>query len=348
MKFFQNLFENYDRSLVIFINFLIFSALILVLPIVLIFTISLLKPQIKKHTTIYLYAFSCTLLILVGGFLIFDEANHKAAEALENFTFTNSFLANLTKVSLIVGGALLGIVTIFVVRTIIAKKWNKSFANNLHYHAGEHDTEDHFINYNEIKNPKQAWIALLLLLSHRTVDSLIVGSFVYKMSVPGDKLDINYALIVTFVLHIFVEIFIIYYRQVQYGYTKKKAVVNNLISTLIMLPLILVSAYVYPYLNRVGLIIPFLNASAGSVLIFVALVEFVPEFITYRAYKNVTEKKVWNKVILFLSAGILFSLTVLGFHQHDDHDHENSANKTQVIKNENGKNKKSHNHNHSH
>ncbi|WP_215739982.1 ZIP family metal transporter [Mesomycoplasma hyorhinis] len=272
--------------------------------------IAVVKPRIKKITNTYLYSLSAGLLLIVATAGLLREAYENA----EKFTFQQAiqtgklFWAENSQfwVALLVGsGAILGVFTIFIVRFFFVKKFN----NETHSNHKEHNHDDHIINFKDIDNPKAAWLAIILLLSHRTIDGFILGSIVSKISI-GQKL--NYGLIITFVAHILIEILIIYYRQIQYGEKVWKAVVYNLLTTVLLIPIITIGAFINRFLEQAGWILPIVNASGGAILSFVVIVELVPEFIHLRS----GAKKQWYFTLIWFVCGIIIASILLSFHAH--------------------------------
>ncbi|UWD34104.1 ZIP family metal transporter [Mesomycoplasma molare] len=306
----QNFNGNID--LAILVNLIIYISILLVIPISIVLLIAKIKPTIKKSTNIYLYALSAGMLLIIGtvGFL------RESYEVLERNIHEQAYLADFLEanelneqflVLLIVGsGSFIGISSIFVVRYFFVRFFGVSESHQNHDEHGHHD---HIVNFADIDNPKSAWLAILLLLSHRTIDGFILGATVAKMS-SGEPLNIG--LIVTFNIHIIIEILIVYYRQVQYGQTIKKAVIYNLITTLLLVPIMTIGAFINRFLNSVWWLLPLINSSGGSILTFVVVIELTPEFIHLR---NRTKKE-WYLALIAFAIGIIMTLMLLAFHSH--------------------------------
>ncbi|MBN3534622.1 ZIP family metal transporter [Mycoplasma procyoni] len=279
----------------------------------LVLLIAVVKPKIKKSSNIYLYALSAGMLLIIGtvGFLRegydnLEKSFHNPAFFNQEWLHQNPYNEQFIVMGIIGAGAILGISTIFVVRYMFVK----FFKVDVHKDHEEHGHHDHMISFTDVDNPKAAWLAILLLLSHRTIDGFILGATVSRIT-SGDKLNIG--LIITFNIHILIEILIVYYRQVQYGQTVKKAVIYNLLTTLLLIPIMFVGAYINQVLRQTWWIIPIVNASGGSILTFVVVIELVPEFIHLR---NNT-KKDWYIALIFFAIGIIGTLMILAFHTHD-------------------------------
>ncbi|MBG0730577.1 hypothetical protein [Mycoplasma sp. 'Moose RK'] len=240
----------------------------------------------------------------------------------EEFSHKFGNLEILYKILIIGGGSIIGLISVFIARYFFLKFFKK---RDLHSDHKTHDHGDHIVNFSDVDNPKAAWLAILLLLSHRTIDGFILGSVVSRTT-SGEP--INWFLIGTFVAHMLIEVLIIHYRQVQYGQTIKKSVIYNLITTVILVPIIAIGAFANRFFISTGWLIPFFNISGGAILSFVVIIELVPEFIHLR---NSSSSKWYISLVLF-SVGIVFALILLTMHEHpsmeaagDHHHHHNHS-----------------------
>lgn len=85
-----------------------------------------------------------------------------------------------------------------------------------------------------------------------------------------------------------------------------------ILSTLLLLPSLILGAMIYPSINLVGWLLPIVNVSGGTLLGLAGLVEFVPEFIHMR---NDTPKR-FLLVLIFFAIGLIFTLGLLQIHHH--------------------------------
>lgn len=302
--------DGFTYTTAIAANLAIYVVLLITVPSLLIVFISLIKPKIKEKSNFYLYAFSSAMFIMIGTVGLIKEGFEKA----ENYTHNNGYSEineQLMSAILIGCGAILGLSFAIAFRYFFVKR-----TGEVHKSHDLHSHDDHIINLADIDNPKAAWLVIFLLLSHRTIDGLVLGSSVAEIS--SHDAHINWGLIITFNFHILIEALIVYYRQVQFGQKKWKAVLYNFYTLLALIPIMIIGAATHNFLEGVGWILPIVNASGGSIITFVGVIELVPEFL----HHNKMNSKEWYKLIFWFALGIVFALIILSFHSHDEeHSH---------------------------
>ena len=304
-----------NLEIAILVNLLLYLSILLIVPMVFMGIMSIFKIKVTSKKSIYLYAFSTGMFLIIGavgflkeGYINLENWLHtKGNRGGLQYTGGNVLLEQIIIASIAGLAALLGLGSVLLSRYLISKK-NKT---ELHEHHEEHGHSDHLISFNDIDNPKAAWIAIIMLLSHRIIDGLVLGISVYQMTSSEIK-NPNIALIVTFNLHLLLEVVITYYRQLQYGEKKSKAILFNFITLLLIVPMMFIGAFLGKYSNRVGWLMPSFEILGGSIIIFMAVIELVPEFIHYR---NEGPKVIYTTLIIF-AFSIVFTLILLSFHSH--------------------------------
>lgn len=291
-------------------NLAIYVVLLISIPSLFIVVISLVKPKIKEKSNFYLYAFSSAMFIMIGTVGLIREGFEKSSEYVESAFSSNEVLGQVITALMIGGGAILGLSFAIAFRYFFVKR-----SGELHKSHESHLHDDHIINLGDIDNPKTAWLVIFLLLSHRTIDGLVLGSSVAEISSTTE--NINWGLIITFNLHILIETLIVYYRQVQFGEKKWKAVLYNFYTLLALIPIMIVGASTHNLLQQTQWILPIVNASGGSIITFVGIIELVPEFLHHKKMNS----KEWYKLIFWFALGIIFALVILSFHSHDHENH---------------------------
>ena len=304
---FQAVDFNGSLEAAIAVNLIIYVVLLITVPSLFILVISFIKPKIKEKTNFYLYAFSSAFFIMIGTIGLIKEGFESSQSYTEHLhQYDNSkIIKDLITAAIIGGGAIVGLTAVIVFRFLFVKK-----TGELHDSHTNHSHDDHIFNLSDIVNPKAAWLVIFLILSHRTIDGFALGGTVAKNSDATE--EINLGLVIAFNIHILIEVLIVYYRQVQFGQKRWKAVLYNFYTLLAIVPIMFIGAYINKYLVQVGWILPFVNVSGGSVVTFVGIIELVPEFLHH---KKMTAKE-WYKLIACFSFGIIFSLVFLSLSHH--------------------------------
>ena len=305
---------NGNLELTILVNLLIYILILLSIPLIFMGIISLFKVRVTSKKSIYLYAFSTGMFLMIGaagfikeGYVLLEQWFHDSSTT-GGLKYTGGKpLIEQSYIALIVGlSALIGLGTVILGRFLLTRK------KELHKDHKEHDHSEHFVSFNDIDNPKEAWTAILMLLSHRLIDGLVLGLSVYQLTTNGVN-KANLALIITFNIHLLLEVVIVYYRQIQYGEKKSKAILFNFITLILIVPIMFLGAFIGKFLNKVGWLIPSLEILGGSIIVFMAIVELVPEFIHYR---NENKKVIYTTLIVF-ALSIILTLILLSFHTHN-------------------------------
>ena len=307
---------NNNFELTIFVNLLIYSLILFSVPLIFMGLLSCFKIKINKKATIYMYAFSTGMFLIIGaagfikeGYIGLETWFHDSS-AIGGYQYTGgnvrieqSFIAIIVLVT-----AFLGLGIVILSKYLIAKK---SKNVELHKDHAEHGHSDHIISFNDIDNPKAAWVAILMMLSHRIIDGLVLGISVYQLTANGIS-KANLGLIITFNIHLLLEVVLVYYRQLQYGEKKGKAILFNFITLLLIVPIMFIGAFLGKYINKVGWLMPSWEIFGGVIIVFMAIVELVPEFIHFR---NEDRKTIFTTLTL-LALGIIITLIMLSFHTH--------------------------------
>lgn len=295
--FTANYFGN--LQIAIAVNLVIYALILLALPSLLVLVISFIKPVIKEKTSFYLYAFSSAVFIMIGTLGLIKESFEGSSSFVNSNNNFSSPEKVLITIGIIVGGAIIGLTVAILFRYLFVKRVGE--VHNLH---DFHSHNDHIVNAKDIDNPKVAWLVIFLILSHRTIDGFVLGGYIAKISAG---IPANLGMVITFNLHIIIEVIIIYYRQIQFGEKRWKAALYNFYTLLSLIPIMFVGAYINPYLASVGWILPLTNASGGTIITFVGIIELVPEFLHNKKMKA----KEWYKVIISFGFGIIFALILL-------------------------------------
>lgn len=327
IEYLSNLVGSLETKILLVFIFLV---ILLLIPIF----ISLLLPfffkQLNNKTKTYLYAFVTGFFIVMSLFGFMREALEISSvnsqrDWGENYVYISNIL-------IVAGGSLIGIFISFFIKYIISYKVNKKLLaskqmsafvhvhdhdkSNVHSHThpdiifNKHDSVELTKDINKKSESKLKFVALLLLLTHRIPEGIILGNSI-SLIVEGSSNDITIAFIISLILHLIPEEIIFFYRLREAGYSKWKAVLISISGLLLFLPFMLIGSIIGKYILQNWVIYAAMQSLIGGIFLFTSLVEFFPEF-----YHSNFDKKSWVKTLIFLFAGIIISIFILSFHLH--------------------------------
>ncbi|MGL5630245.1 MAG: hypothetical protein ACRDCG_00545 [Mycoplasmoidaceae bacterium] len=307
-------------------NILIIGCAVVILPFLFTVLFSFIKFRSSKNIGIYINVLTASMLIILGSFGFFREAlslltesHGSPTEPISPYTKKPDSILKLICIGVMVSGAFLGIIFSVLTRYFIAKK------NELHQDHFIHNHSDHIFNLRDIDNKKDKWSAIVLLLNHRVVEAISLGILIVipfldenkhqnhqYYQFPMEKLGF----IIIFIVHMIPEAIFIYHRQTQMGVSRNKALLNSFLMKIVIIPIMTISAFIIqvvnPYSFSTAWILPFLYSVTGSVLIFVSVIELIPEFIDNKDMSN----KTWFNIIGYFTLGICFSISICILHVH--------------------------------
>ncbi len=294
----------------------IISLCVIGIPILFGLLLPTLKPKISKTTSKYLYAFSSGFFLIMATVLFIGESKTHLQEHFKQ-VIHNDVGAKAITGALIAGIVLGGLLISLGVKYLFGR--NHGHKNHQQENHEHHDHDDIVFNINDY-NPKSKAFAIFFLLSHRLPDGLIIGLLCSQIAREGIS-PTNIIFLVSFIIHVIPEELIIYYRQIEMGITRKKAMLNSLIATTIIIPLIIVGAIIGWFSLENELAIHIVQLIAASFLLFISIIEFVPEFL----HDIKDNGKNWYITILIFIVGIAIGLFVLCFHDHEINNHIQNA-----------------------
>ncbi|TDV24447.1 zinc transporter ZupT [Mycoplasmopsis mustelae] len=338
MKWITNLYNAIENGInapwasKLILSFLFLFALLLI-PTLLSLLLPFFRKSIHKNK-VYLYAFSTGFFIVLSTYGFLKESLEVSSGIVENLeeTHNSAFLLN---VGLVGGGILSGLIFAFVLKFVISHRLNKKLmvsnklsvfshqhSHNNHHHNHQHDS---FLNNQEDKielaedtlkqkvEGKLKLIALLLLLTHRIPEGLLIGYSLNQLipgqnGNPGDS-ALTTAYFASLILHLIPEEMIFYVRLRDAGFSPWKALFISFLGLSLFLPFILIGIYGGDFVNEY--LKSIIYSAIGGIFLFTSLVEFFPEF-----YHEFFNKKKWLITIIFLFLGVVFSVIILSFHSH--------------------------------
>ncbi|MBD5423309.1 MAG: ZIP family metal transporter [Mycoplasma sp.] len=291
------------------------SAFVIGIPLIYGVLLPIFKPKISKRANKYLYAFSSGFFIMMSTVLFIGESKTHLEEQFTILVNNDTIAAKAITGSIIASVILLGLLFSLGIKYLFAKSF-KGKAINTNNHDHDHDKlifnlDDH--------NPRSKAFAIFFLLSHRIPDGLIIGMLASQIAREGVNVT-NIVFLCSFVIHVIPEELIIYYRQIDMGINKTKATINSLIAICAIIPLIIIGSVISWFSWENEIAIHVIQLISASFLLFISVVEFIPEFI--HDIKN--NGKDWYITILIWIIGIAIGIFVLCFHDHSNHSHEHN------------------------
>ena len=297
-----------DLQILVIVIFVI-SAFVIGIPLIYGICLPIFKPKISSKATKYIYAFSSGFFIMMSTVLFIGESKTHLEEE-----FTTIFQNNIVLVKTITGIMIafiifLGLIFSLGLKYFFAKHFKGKAINS--ENETKHDHDGLIFNLND-HNPKSKAFAIFFLLSHRIPDGLIIGTLATQIAKSGNINPVNIIFLCSFIIHIIPEELIIYYRQIEMNVPVKKATINSLIAVCSIIPLIILGSVITWFSLNNEFAIHIVQLIAASFLLFISIVEFIPEFI----HDVKTNGKQWYIIILIWIIGLTAGIFVLSFHDH--------------------------------
>lgn len=291
---------------------LVVSAFVIGIPLVYVILIPIIKPTISNNLSRYLYAFSSGFFIIIATVLFIGESKTHLAEELETIVSGGAAASTAVLAVILTSTILLGLFFSLGIKYLFAKnKGTKIFNDHTHNEKHNH-SHDHMIFNISDYNPKSKSLAIFFMLTHRLPDGLFIGLIASQIARDGVDV-VNIIFLISFVIHVIPEELIIYYRQIEMGISKKKATFNSFLGNVATIPIIIIGSVAGWFSNESEIAIHIIQLIAASFLLFISIVEFIPEFL----HENKLTGKEWYKTILILIFGIGFGIFVVCFHSHE-------------------------------
>ncbi|MEA4333602.1 ZIP family metal transporter [Mycoplasma sp. 1232] len=198
-----------------------------------------------------------------------------------------------------------------------SKNYNNS--KHVHYHPDYIFSNDESIikaeqeAINSASN-KLKVIALLLLLTHRIPEGLLLG-YNLNLAANGHENSLTMAYFASLVLHLIPEETIFYFRLREAGYSRIQSLLLSFLGLSLFLPFMLIGCYAGAAIEKNWILKGMMMSAIAGIFIFTTLIEFIPEF-----YHSHMSKKKWYFILAFLFIGVIFASLILSFHTHN-HSH---------------------------
>ncbi len=303
-------FTSWNLSLQV----LLFAGIVLIIPLLLGIILPIVKPKIKRKSNIYLYSFSAGFILVLGLYGLIAQPLTALRENLEHHEHGNAGHSHEHghewKNILILAGIAFGGVTIGMGGSMFARHIFTKKSGEVHNNHGDHNHGDHIFNFKEAHSAKSKLTVVMLLMAHKIPAGISLGLMIQGLQNETAS-GMTIAAVVAFIIHTIPEMLTIYYRQIEMGVCKWKAMGYTMLIQLLLLPMMFIGAYLGEAIKGINWLMPLILVTSGSILVFTAIVELIPEFID----QNISHVK-WHKTTFLFVIGFLFALLILLIHVH--------------------------------
>lgn len=287
---------------IISLNAFLISAIIVLISLLITIPFLFIRKPIPPKLKMYLYSFTSGVTIILATFGFLRESYH----LLETYFVTNH-TNDLEKISLIItiiiSGVLLSAIIYILIEWISSKRLQKT-ANCSHKHV------EHIFNLTNDHKGLNASVAIVALLLHKLTDGLSLG---FLISINNQLFVFNnIGLIISFLIHMLPILIISNFFQLDLKIEKLKIIINTFLISLFMVIFTFIGTFIGYFTISIYWLLPFLFSMSGGILVFMSIIELVPEFIKNKAMQT----KSWYIAIIFFILGIILSLFLSLIHTH--------------------------------
>ena len=224
----------------------ILASIILALILVVVIFLFIFRPKPKKELLKYFYAFTSGFLLVIAILGLFSETKESVLKEFGNQIYG----INILYVVLMVLGALvLSLLILLLVKRSGTYKSEKSPAHS-------------------------KWIGIFLILAHRIPSALTIGLL-------STNINNEAPLFIAIALHIIPEIMLLYYRQIEMNYSKKKIFINIILINIIFFPMILLGTALEKIVSSLWWLESMIFFGTGIIMAYGSISELIPEYINY-------------------------------------------------------------------
>lgn len=291
---------NLSDNMTIFYNNLIIGALVLFVPILFCLAFSTLGNVIRKPiTSVLIYSFMAGMMIVMSTFGLMKESFTNAEGVYE------SKGKDLVVILIVLGGTTIGVLATLFLRMIIGKH-NKE----IHEHHELHNHSDMLYNINEVENKQSFWMVLISLLAHKMVAGLALGMFIYDAETIMDFY--NLGLVMITLIHMIPEAVLVFHKYYSISKSLWKSIGITFLAQTIVFIFMIGSSFIFETISKLEWLMPLLLAISGGSILFVSVIDLVPEFIHNKNESN----KQWYLILFTFCLGVIISVGLTMVHHH--------------------------------
>jgi len=224
----------------------ILASIILALILVVTFLLFIFRSKPRKELLKYFYAFTSGFLLVIAILGLFSETKERI---INEFNGDVSGINILYIVLSIIGAIIVSLIILWLIKKENSHKRSKSKNNS-------------------------KWVGIFLVLAHRIPAAITIG--LLSTNIKGEA-----PLFIAIALHIIPEIMLMYYRQIEMNYSKRKIFMNIILINIIFFPMILIGTAMQKLISNLWWLESMIFFSTGIIMSYASISEFIPEYINY-------------------------------------------------------------------
>ncbi len=277
-------------NLTILYNSLSIGALVLFVPTLfcLIFS-SFGKLVNNKLTSTLIYSFMAGMMIIMSTFGLMKEGFESADE---HYHAQGDWIP----IMIVIGGVTIGLFTTLLIRFLIGKH-----SHEMHHHHDLHNHSDILYNISDVETKSSFWMVLISLMGHKVIAGISLGLFI--TGATGVFKFANMGLILITLIHMIPECILLFHKYYSISKSLWKSFLITFSAQFVVFTFILISAFLFEYIQQAHWLMPILFSISGGSILFVSVIDLVPEFIHN---KNGSSKQ-WQWILIAFCIGTIFN-----------------------------------------
>ncbi len=280
-------------------NDLIIGSLVLFVPMLFCLAFSSFGKFIQKPlTSVLIYSFMAGMMIVMSTFGLMRESFE---ESEEHYAEQGEWIVIL----IVLSGSIIGLLITLLIRIIIGRK-----NREIHVHHEFHNHNDLLYNINDVENKQSFWMVLISLLGHKIIAGISLGMFVFRSN--GIMQFQSFGLVIVTLIHMIPEAVLIFHKYYSISKSLWKSLMITLLAQAVVFIFMIGSSFLFDYISNVKWLMPLLLSISGGSILFVSVVDLVPEFIHNKNESN----KQWNWILFTFCIGAIISVGLTMIHHH--------------------------------
>ncbi len=297
-----------QQNLLTLYNSLIVGSLVIFVPMIFCLIFSSFGKLInKKLTSTIIYSFLSGMMIIMATFGLMKEGFEESVKYYESEGMWIPIL-------IVIVGVTAGLFITLLIRFLIGKH-----SHEIHEDHSAHDHSDILYNISDVENKNSFWMILISLMGHKVIAGISLGLFISDAS--GIFEFINTGLILITLIHMIPESILLFHKYYSISKSIWKSILIIFLSQMVIFIFILISAYsIESIQSSCQWLMPLLFSISGGSILFVSIIDLVPEFIHNKNCSAVQ----WQYILVAFCIGVIASVALSMVHSHGDgniHEH---------------------------